>query len=86
MNQNKIILLVQKEEADLKQTSEILKRADYDVVIQQKAVDALDTLYNSKPSLVITDTLLSGLGGYYIAEEMQKKSKYSFNTCNSTLF
>lgn len=80
MNQDKLqryrILVVDDEPANLNLLRQILKQ-DYDLAFAKSGQDALKTLHEHKPDMVLLDIMMPGIDGYKVCETIKQDPRLS---------
>lgn len=73
MAEQKKILLVEDEEIIYNLLQKKLKGAGYEVKIAKNGEEALDSLEEEKPDVLLLDIVMPKKGGFEVMEEMQEK-------------
>ena len=73
----KKILIVDDEQEALTHLSNILKRADYQVISTTKGKEAVDLAMKLLPDLIILDMIMPDMGGSQVASTLKENSSTS---------
>ena len=76
MNQDKVVLLVDDEQALLKATSVGLKDRGFTVHTADSGELAIQAIRSLKPSIVVSDLAMPGMNGFELYQEVKKEAEY----------